>query len=225
MCWPGGSSPTTDRREAEADPGAQPPVPIVGLPIRSWRGANQRLAQRLNPAARRVLAEAMASRTARTAEEAGGRLLVVSSAPEVLRWAADGGRRAIPEPEEGGLNGAARAVAEFAVRRGRPWLILHSDLPCLVAEEVAGAIRAARAGMKVLAPSYDGGTSVHGGAGPGRFSYGPGSFHRHLRAGPPPLVLARLGFLLDMDSPADLETARRHPRGAWLNRIPLLADV
>lgn len=213
MCWPGGSSPTTDRREAD---------PVVGLPIRSWRGANQRLAQRLNPAARRALAEAMASRTARTAEEAGGRLLVVSSAPQVLQWAADNGRRAIPEPEEGGLNGAARAVAEFAVRRGRPWLILHSDLPCLTAEEAAGAIRAVREGKRVLAPSYDGGTSALGGTGPGYFAYGPGSFHRHLRAGPPPLVLVRFGFLLDMDSPADLEAARRHPRGAWLNQIPQL---
>ena len=225
MCWPDGSSPTTDRREADAEPGGRPPVPIAGLPIRSWGGANQRLAQRLNPSARRALAEAMASRTARTAEEAGGRLLVVSSDPQVLRWAEDGGRRAVPEPEEGGLNGAARAIAEFAVQRGRPWLILHSDLPCLTAEEVAGAIRAVRAGRRVLAPSYDGGTSAHGGTGPGRFAYGPGSFHRHLRASPPPLVLVRLGFLLDMDSPADLETARRHPRGAWLNRIPQLGNV
>ncbi len=194
------------------------PPPVIGIPIRSLRGANRRLSPHLDGPARRELAAALASRTARTAERAGGRPLIVSSAPEVLEWAAEGGWEVTPEPEGGGLNGAAHAIAAFAERRGRPWLILHSDLPCLAEEEVAEAMRAVRSGRRAAAPSYNGGTSALGGRGPCRFSYGPGSFHRHLRAGPPPVTLIRLGFLLDVDTPADLAAALRHPRGKWLNR-------
>lgn len=195
------------------------PPPVIGAPIRSLRGANRRLAPHLDGPARRKLATALASRTARTITRAGGRPLIVSSAPEVLEWAAEGGWEVTPEPEGGGLNGAAHAIASWAERRGRPWLILHSDLPCLTEEEVAEAVRTVRSGRRAAAPSYNGGTSALGGRGPYRFSYGPGSFHRHLRTGPPPVTLIRLGFLLDVDTPADLDAARRHPRGSWLNRV------
>ena len=195
------------------------PPPVIGTPIRSLHGANRRLAPHLDGPARRKLATALASRTARTITRAGGRPLIVSSAPEVLEWAAEGGWEVTPEPEGGGLNGAAHAIASWAERRGRPWLILHSDLPCLAEEEVAEAVRTVRSGRRAAAPSYNGGTSALGGRGPYRFSYGPGSFHRHLRTGPPPVTLIRLGFLLDIDTPADLDAARRHPRGRWLNRV------
>ena len=194
------------------------PAPVIGVPIRSWHGANRRLSPHLDAPARRNLAMALADRTARTAARAGGRLLIVSSAPEVVSWAAESGRRVIPESEGGGLNGAARSITAFAEDRGLPWLILHSDLPCLTEEEVAEAVRTVRSGRRTAAPSYNGGTSALGGRGPYRFSYGPGSFHRHLRTGPPPATLIRLGFLLDIDTPADLNAARRHPRGNWLNQ-------
>ena len=212
MCWPDGSSPTTESGELVVD------SPVIGAPIRSWHGANRRLSPHLNAPARRDLAMALADRTARTAAGAGGSLLIVSSDPEVATWAAEGGRRVIPEAEGGGLNGAARAVTAFAEDRGLPWLILHSDLPCLTEEEVSEAIRAVRSGRRAVAPSYNGGTSALGGRGPYPFSYGPGSFHRHLRTGPPPVTLISLGFLLDIDTPADLNAARRHPRGNWLNQ-------
>jgi 2-phospho-L-lactate guanylyltransferase (CobY/MobA/RfbA family) len=71
----------------------------------------------------------------------------------------------------------------------------------------------------VIAPSADGGTSVLGGQGDARFGYGPGSFHLHLRRFPEAEIVTRPGLLHDVDSPADLESARRHPRGAWLNDL------
>lgn len=188
--------------------------PLAALPIRSFRDAFRRLADAVDPAGREALARALASHTAAAAAEAGAAPSIVTSAPEVRRWAEAEGYEAVAEPLGGGLDGAAQPAVLHAA--GRPWLIIHADLPCLIPEEAAAALEWLGSGRRVLAPSYDGGTSALGGRGPFRFSYGPASFHRHLYAGPPPAVLRSLGFALDIDRPADLEAAVRHPRGAWL---------
>ena len=187
---------------------------VAGLPIRSFRDAYRRLAGALDPDPRAALARALASHTAAAVRDSGVQPLVVSSAPEVRRWAHDRGYEVRPDPPGGGLNAAAREVVRLA--GDRPWLILHSDLPCLTSGEVGTALDRLLAGRHVLAPSYDGGTSALGGHGRFPFAYGVGSFHRHLHAGFSPLVISSLGFQLDIDSPADLFVAARHPRGAWL---------
>ena len=69
----------------------------------------------------------------------------------------------------------------------------------------------------VIAPSADGGTSALGGRGEARFAYGRGSFRRHLGRHPQCQVVTSPGLLHDIDSFADLESARRHPHGAWLS--------
>ncbi len=189
-------------------------APFAALPIRSFRDACRRLADALDPAERAALARALASHTANAAAKAGARPSIVTSAPEVRRWAEAEGYEVVAETPGGGLDGAAHAAVRRAA--GRPWLILHADLPCLTPEEVGAALDLLRSGRHVLAPSYNGGTSALGGCGPFRFSYGAGSFHRHLNTAPAPAVLASLGFQLDIDSPADLEAAVRHPQGAWL---------
>ena len=191
--------------------------PVAALPIRSFRDAYRRLAATLDPPGRAVLARALASHTAGAVNRAGPTPLIVSSAPEVREWATARDYEVISEPPGGGLNGAAHTIVRHAA--DRPWLILHADLPCLTPVEVATALDLLRSGRHVLAPSYDGGTSALGGHGPFRFSYGVASFHRHLIAGPPPEVLSSLGFQLDIDTPADLETVTRHPRGAWINAL------
>ena len=192
-------------------------APVVAVPVRSFWGAYRRLADAFGPERRADLARALASRTAGAAASAGAPPVIVASAPEVRDWAEAEGYEAVDELFGGGLDGAARAAVRRAA--GRPWLILHADLPCLTPEEVGGALDLLRAGRRVLAPSYDGGTSALGGCGPFPFSYGPASFHRHLHAGPPPAVLCSLGFALDVDRPPDLEAAARHPRGAWLRNF------
>lgn len=188
--------------------------PLTALPVRSFRDACRRLADAFDPARRAALARALASRTAAAVAEAGAAPVIVTSAPEVRDWAEAEGYAVAAEPPGEGLDGAAHAAVRHAA--GRPWLIIHADLPCLTPEEAAAALGLLGSGRRVLAPSYDGGTSALGGRGPFRFSYGPASFHRHLTAGPPPAVLGSLGFALDIDRPADLEAAARHPRGAWL---------
>ena len=187
----------------------------MALPIRSFRDAYRRLASALDPAGRTTLARALASHTAGAVIGASAAPVIVSSAPEVRDWAAAKSYELIPDPPGGGLNGAARTIVRHA--GDRPWLILHTDLPCLTPAEVTMATGHLRSGRRVLAPSYDGGTSALGGNGPFRFSYGVASFHRHLKTGPPPVVLTSLGFQLDIDRPADLSVAIRHPLGAWLH--------
>lgn len=193
------------------------PDPVVALPIRSFRDAYRRLAVAYDPPSRSLLARSLASHTAEVVEEAGVAPLIVSSAPDVREWAASRSLEVLADPPGGGLNGAAEEVVGHADRR--PWLILHSDLPCLASAEVGEALELVRAGRHAIAFSYDGGTSALGGSGPFPFSYGVGSFHRHLHAGRHPLVLASLGFALDIDRPADLTVAARHPRGAWLSGL------
>ncbi|MDE0710208.1 MAG: NTP transferase domain-containing protein [Acidimicrobiia bacterium] len=195
--------------------------PLVALPIRSFRDAYRRLAGSYSPDARMVLARALASRTASTVLRAGMTPHIVTSATEVREWALTEGHRVVADPPGGGLDGAAGEAVRLAA--GRPWLILHADLPCLSPAEVLLALDVARSGERVLAPSYDGGTSALGGQGPHSFRYGAASFHRHLPAGRPPRVIVSLGFLLDIDRPQDLVVAVRHPQGAWLaeSAVPL----
>lgn len=195
--------------------------PLVALPIRSFRDAYRRLAGSYGPDERAALALALASHTAGTVLRAGVKPHVVTSAKEVREWALAEGHRVVADPPGGGLDGAAEEAVRLA--GGRPWLILHADLPCLSPDEVVLALETAQSGERVLAPSYDGGTSALGGRGRYPFRYGAASFHRHLPAGPPPRVITSLGFLLDIDRPQDLAAAARHPRGAWLaeGAVPL----
>lgn len=188
--------------------------PLVALPIRSFRDAYRRLAGSLGPDERAALARALASHTAGTVLRAGVTPHIVTSATEVQEWALGAGYRVAADPPGGGLDGAAAEVVRVAA--GRPWLILHADLPCLSSDEVGLALEGLESGERVLAPSYDGGTSALGGRGRFPFRYGLASFHRHLPTGRPSRVIASLGFLLDIDHPQDLVVAARHPRGAWL---------
>ena len=190
--------------------------PLVALPIRSFRDAFQRLAEALTPDLRADLAQALAGHTAQTVVRAGATPHIVTSSDSVREWAGRSRYPVIDEPPDQGLNGAARAAVRQAA--GRPWLIIHADLPCLTSDEVESVLNLLIISEKVVAPSYDGGTSALGGRGAFRFRYGRASFHRHLASRPFPAVLATPGFLLDIDKPRDLRAAIHHPRGLWLTQ-------
>jgi 2-phospho-L-lactate guanylyltransferase len=192
-------------------------TPLFAIPLKTFGEGKGRLAGHLTLSQRRELALALAARTVETAESAGLEVLVVAADQEVASWAQ--GRR-LPHLMEAndGLNGAAHGAVAAAAALGKPWIIGHADLPLLTVDEVTDAAEAAATGM-FLAPSYDGGTSAIGGPTDGfPFSYGPGSFRRHLAASRG-RVLWRLGFALDLDEPIDLEVAIRHRRGAWLSNV------
>ena len=108
----------------------------------------------------------------------------------------------------GGLDGAARAVVGAA---HGPWAVLHADLPLLHHDDLGVALAAADEVGWAIAPSSDGGTSFLAGIGDFPFSYGSGSFHRHLAAHPGAAVVVRRGLAVDLDTPADLAAVGNGP--------------
>ena len=176
------------------------------------------MSDHLSDDARSGLGRALAERTATLAVDAGLIPVLVAGDGEVAEWAITNGFPSIPDPTEG-LDGAALAGARWAIEAASEWIVVHTDLPLLTVAELAELSEAMSGGGNVIAPSADGGTSALGGSGPAAFSYGPGSFHRHLGRFPAAAIVARPGLLHDIDTFSDLESARRHPRGAWLSDL------
>ena len=188
---------------------------IAIIPVKSFRAGKQRLADVLPEEQRATLGKAMAAHVTETAAQAGLMPLVVTPDPEVAHWAIGLGWPSLPDPGTG-LDSAAQAGAIWAAESRSAWLVLHADLPLLSAEELVGLKECFDARQDPIAPSADGGTSVLGSESPIRFSFGPGSFRRHLARLPHPRIIAAIGMLHDLDSPADLDSALSHPRGRWL---------
>lgn len=191
---------------------------LAAVPVKRFYVAKRRLSPILDATSRSRLGQALATHTLETvAKEA--EVVVLAADAEVEEWATARGWPAMVDAD-GGLDGAAGAAAARAAASGRPWLIVHADLPLLTAADIATAVALLEGGASPIAPTDDGGTSLVGGRGTFRFSYGPGSFHRHLARLTGPVPLVRPGLALDLDGPADFAAARRRPRGEWLRRYP-----
>ena len=184
---------------------------FIAIPVKPFGVAKARLSPVLDAHQRSRLGKQIASHTVAEARSTGVRVAVVTGDGGVANWAEDLGVEVVAESIEHGvgLNGAAAAAAFEAGRAGLSWMILHADLPHLSRGDLKEAIDRFRPGRCLLAPSYDGGTTLLMGTGPFPFHYGPGSFHDHLRsAGEKADVLVRRGLALDLDSPHDLEAAQ-----------------
>jgi 2-phospho-L-lactate/phosphoenolpyruvate guanylyltransferase len=193
-------------------------VPLIGIPVKPLADAKTRLAGDMETSTRRLLVRRCAERIVTAALATGSRVAVVSDDPEIARLARDGGAMAIAEPRPGrGLDRAAAAV--MAAAGDEPWLVCHADLPLLGVSELSDCLEVVLRGRTVLAPSWDGGTNLVGGTGPFRFSYGPGSFHRHLAAATDPEVVVRTGLTWDLDRAGDLPAMARLPAGWWLRDL------
>jgi 2-phospho-L-lactate guanylyltransferase len=200
------------------------PHPVVGIPVKPFGVAKQRLHLRLDPATRSILGRRIAARTAAAAAGAGVEVIIVTGDSGVRRWAGDLGLRTIAEPEGTGLNGAAAALRDQAIRAGRSWLVIHADLPLISPTEVGAMLEPLRNGGTVIAPSHDGGTSALGGFGHVDFRYGIGSFQRHLRQVPTAAVIVRPGLAFDLDTVEDLDGILGHPHGDWIKRLLAAID-
>ena len=191
-------------------------APMVAVPVKRFYVAKRRLAPVLGPADRSRLGRQLAARTLSIVVASGARPLVLAGDDVVAEWARRQGAEATVDTD--GLDRAAAAAADIATSREVPWIVLHADLPLLAVADVAAALAVVALGEEVLAPSTDGGTSLIGGSGPFSFSFGAGSFHRHLARLSSPRILVRVGLSLDLDDPDDLAAAAAHPRGRWLRR-------
>jgi 2-phospho-L-lactate guanylyltransferase len=187
---------------------------LVAVPIKSFDTAKGRLGGVLDGRARADLARRSAAHVLAVARRAGTNPAVVTDDEAVTRWAADHHAAVIADPGLG-LDEAARRVV--AVAEG-PWCVVHGDLPLLRESDLRAVTDGISRGAVVLCPSRDGGTNVLGGTEPMAFSYGPGSFSRHLAAAAslPRTIVLTPGTVIDIDGPDDLIGASRLAGGEWL---------
>jgi len=186
----------------------------VVVPLRSFALGKVRLAHALDDDARRKLSRTMAERVVAAA---GTRpIVIVSSAPEVTRWADALGVAHIPDP--GTLDGAADA--------GRAWVrdrrlvrvvVMHADLP--LATSLDGIADDADASVAVLVPDHH-----HDGnpvlaiptAANFSFQYGPDSCARHAaearRCGLEVRVVEDRALGFDVDDENDLDALAHEPQ-------------
>jgi 2-phospho-L-lactate guanylyltransferase len=157
------------------DPG--PREAGVVLPLRSFSHGKARLEARLGRARREALVRDMADHVVRAARPMP--VVVVTSAPEVIDWAAAHGLQCIDDP--GTLDGAASAGRDHLRSQGYGRVVIaHGDLP--FARSLAEVSGDGADLTVVIVPSHrDDGTPVIAVPTdvPFEFSYGPGSFTRH----------------------------------------------
>lgn len=197
---------------------------VIGIPVKPFDIAKRRLGGLLAAEQRQRLSIELARRTADAAVEAGATPLILSADDAVSEWA-DGHGYDVLLDEGSSLDEAAHAATLYA--DDEPWVICHADLPLLRSEDLGRTLGFMSKSSWVLAPSSDGGTSLIGGVGGFEFAFGPGSFHRHLArlSNRPVEIVATVGTLLDLDTPADFAAAASHARGDWLNSVtPIRSD-
>ncbi len=201
-------------------------TPLLGIPVKPFGVAKQRLHPRLDAPSRSRLGREVARRTAQVASDAGADVVFVTGDAGVRRWAQGHGYLTLDESpsETSGLDGAAAAVRDLAVEQGRPWLLLHADVPLVSVADIVALLEPLAAGKAVIAPSYDGGTTALGAHRFIEFSYGAGSYHRHLRSMPDAAVVVRPGLAHDLDTVADLDEIRSCRRGRWIEDIVSTID-
>ena len=175
---------------------------VIGVPVKAFGIAKQRLSPVLDAEERSRLGMSIAARTVSLASQ-HATTVVLTGDSQVVLWAARLGFGSVPEGEPS-LDSAAQSLVAYAA--GRPWMTLHADLPKLTDEDLRVAVGLIDPDTTLIAPSWDGGTSMLASTGEFPFSYGTGSFHRHLAERPWANVITRPGLSMDLDTPADLET-------------------
>jgi 2-phospho-L-lactate guanylyltransferase len=181
----------------------------VLVPVKAFRQAKLRLAPAMSPPARAALAQEMATRV--VASAAGLPVAVVCDDPEVAAWARGLGALVIWEPGRG-LNGAVQeGVTRLGAAGAGLVVVAAGDLP--LATDLRWVTHfpgvtivpdRRRDGTNVLAVPTSAGFA---------FSYGPGSFARHLdearRLGLPIRVIGSSPLAWDVDVPDDLAAITR----------------
>lgn len=183
----------------------------VVIPIRSFMAAKVRLSETMDEGPRAQFMQQLAERVVAAAGSLP--VAIVTSAPEVEKWAQAASLTVIKDPDSG-LNGAAAAGRDFWAAQGSERVIVaHGDLPN--ATDLAALGRDRSQPIVTLVPCHrDDGTNICSVpvSAPFNFAYGPGSFRRHgseVRSlGLGLRVVRRPDLAFDIDTPDDLEIFR-----------------
>jgi 2-phospho-L-lactate guanylyltransferase len=143
-----------------------------------------------------------------------GRILVISSDPEVLKMARQHGAMTIAEVQAQGLNTAVTRAAQYAqCQKASGILILPADLPFMQTADIERMIQAVRQKpgrvMAICTDDKNDGTNALLLAPPTQFTfhYGQGSFCQHLqeatRLGYSTHIVTAPGLQFDLDTEAD----------------------
>lgn len=181
---------------------------LAVVPLKGFHAGKARLEGSLSHEERVRIGRLVADHVIDAVEAASFRPLVVTAADDVEEWAH---RRSIETIVESapGLDAAATAGIARAVDR---WCVIHGDLPLIGASDLSRIL----GHETIIAPSRDGGTNLIASSGDFPFSYGPGSFARHLAAAPTARVVVAPGLSIELDTPTDLAAIARLPEGSWL---------
>ena len=190
------------RRETE---GRRPRAGVV-VPIRSFLLGKARLASDLDDHARAELGRRLADRVVDAAAPLP--VVVVTSAPEVRRWAPTRGCELLDDP--GSLDAAATRGHEHLRDLGYDRVVVaHADLAR--ARTLDPVTVDGDRPLVALVPCHrDDGTNVLAvpAGAPFRYAYGPGSFRRHVaeatRLGLGVRVVRDPDLAFDVDVPEDL---------------------
>jgi 2-phospho-L-lactate guanylyltransferase (CobY/MobA/RfbA family) len=120
----------------------------------------------------------------------------------------DNGVAVVPDSGDGLSRAVEAAIAEHSLS---DWAVVHADLPFVTSAALETFLTAADASGAALAPSVDGGTNVIAATGPFRFSYGAGSFHRHLARMQNAAVVSCPELAIEIDTEAHLNAVRSRP--------------
>lgn len=178
--------------------------PAVLVPVKNFGQAKLRLAPALSSERRRELSRAMATHVVRSAGALPA--FVVCDDPDVADWAEEAGAAVLWEPGRGLNLAVQEGVRQLEELGASAVVVAASDLP--LADDLSWV--ADYEGITLVPDRRRDGTNVIGlPAGSNfTFSYGPGSFERHLRrsraTGRQVRVVESATLAWDVDVPEDL---------------------
>lgn len=185
--------------------------------VKRLAAAKTRLAPAFSPRTREkvVLAMLVDTLTAASRVKSVGSITVITPDAAAAAAAAELGADVLADPTPDGhrdpLNNAIAAAERAVARAFTNVVVLQGDLPALQSQELADAIAAARHHRRsFVADRLATGTSALCAFGtPLDPQFGPDSSARHRHSGAVELTGAWPGLRCDVDTPADLEAARR----------------
>ena len=182
------------------------------IPVKSFLEAKERLAERYGPAERQALAQRLAEGVLRSVHPAS--VAIVCDDDAVASWGRDLDAIVIWAPKKG-LNAAvAHGVATLEAMGFSTITVSHADLPF---PEALNSVSIADTIVLVPDRHRDGTNVISLPTGVAfNFSYGPGSFHRHVaeaeRTGSPFMILDHAELAIDIDTSGDIDYAQAQTR-------------